>query len=446
MLDARRGRAPRASSGPGAASSSRRAATPASRSRCIGRMRGFEVRDRDAGRLDARARAADARCSAPTSSSRRPTTGSNGAVLLARELAEADPDALHAVPVRQPGEPARARARHGRGDPRVTAPRSTSSSPGSARAARSWAAPAACAATARRADRRRRAAARRGHRRPALARGRLHARDPRPLAARPQAARQQRRVGARPARAGARGGPLRGRLLRRRRCTPRCASRASSRARRTSSWCSPTAAGSTSRPASGTRPRTSSPSAWSRASGGDGSARALADEMIAHARSELPNESCGIFGGTLDGELRTFFPAKQRRREPLPLQRRCRRSAAHRARDRRGRRRRGGDLPLAHDVAGDARRAPTWSSRPGPRRPTSSSRWRATRPTSAPGASRRARRPRRSSSRSRRVVSTASPSRSDRYAPRASRRARTARARRRLALRTRQRRSAPASL
>jgi proteasome lid subunit RPN8/RPN11 len=38
--------------------------------------------------------------------------------------------------------------------------------------------------------------------------------------------------------------------------------------------------------------------------------RALADEMIAHARSELPNEACGIFGGTLDGELRTFFPAK----------------------------------------------------------------------------------------------------------------------------------------
>jgi [CysO sulfur-carrier protein]-S-L-cysteine hydrolase len=37
--------------------------------------------------------------------------------------------------------------------------------------------------------------------------------------------------------------------------------------------------------------------------------RALADEMIAHARSELPNESCGIFGGTLEGELRTFFPA-----------------------------------------------------------------------------------------------------------------------------------------
>jgi proteasome lid subunit RPN8/RPN11 len=38
--------------------------------------------------------------------------------------------------------------------------------------------------------------------------------------------------------------------------------------------------------------------------------RALADEMIAHARSELPNEACGIFGGTLEGELRTFYPAR----------------------------------------------------------------------------------------------------------------------------------------
>ena len=38
--------------------------------------------------------------------------------------------------------------------------------------------------------------------------------------------------------------------------------------------------------------------------------RALADEMIAHARSELPNESCGIFGGSLEGELHTFHPAR----------------------------------------------------------------------------------------------------------------------------------------
>lgn len=38
--------------------------------------------------------------------------------------------------------------------------------------------------------------------------------------------------------------------------------------------------------------------------------RALADEMVAHARSEVPNESCGIFGGSLEGELHTFFPAR----------------------------------------------------------------------------------------------------------------------------------------
>ena len=38
--------------------------------------------------------------------------------------------------------------------------------------------------------------------------------------------------------------------------------------------------------------------------------RALADEMIAHARSELPNEACGIFGGSLEGALRTFYPAR----------------------------------------------------------------------------------------------------------------------------------------
>jgi proteasome lid subunit RPN8/RPN11 len=38
--------------------------------------------------------------------------------------------------------------------------------------------------------------------------------------------------------------------------------------------------------------------------------RALAAEMIAHARSELPNEACGIFGGTLQGALRTFHPAR----------------------------------------------------------------------------------------------------------------------------------------
>jgi [CysO sulfur-carrier protein]-S-L-cysteine hydrolase len=38
--------------------------------------------------------------------------------------------------------------------------------------------------------------------------------------------------------------------------------------------------------------------------------RALADEMVAHARSELPNEACGIFGGTLEGDLHAFHPAR----------------------------------------------------------------------------------------------------------------------------------------
>ena len=38
--------------------------------------------------------------------------------------------------------------------------------------------------------------------------------------------------------------------------------------------------------------------------------RELADEMIAHARSELPNEACGIFGGTLEGALLSFYPAR----------------------------------------------------------------------------------------------------------------------------------------
>ena len=44
--------------------------------------------------------------------------GSNGAVTMARELSGERSDALHAVPVRQRGESPRARARHGRGDPR----------------------------------------------------------------------------------------------------------------------------------------------------------------------------------------------------------------------------------------------------------------------------------------------------------------------------------------
>ena len=64
----------------------------------------------------------------------------------------------------------------------------------------------------------------------------------------------------------------------------------------------------------------------------DGSPRALADEMIAHARSELPNEACGIFGGTLDGELRTFYPARNADASPYRYSVDADGPAAHRAR------------------------------------------------------------------------------------------------------------------
>ena len=212
--------------------------------------------DRDARRLDARARAADA----PVRRRRDLLAGrarlQRGRRARARAL-RGRPDAVHAVPVRQPGQPAGARARHRRGDPRgLPRGRRLRGRARHRRHADGLLAPAA-PRSARPAGGGRRAAPGRGHRRPALARGRLHARDPRPLAARPQAARQQRGLRARPARARARGRPLRRRLLGRRRCTPRCAPRATSTAPRTSSWCSPTAAGSTSPPASGTRPRPS---------------------------------------------------------------------------------------------------------------------------------------------------------------------------------------------
>ena len=101
-------------------------------------------------------------------------------------------------------------------------------------------------------------------------------------------------------------------------------------------------------------------------------ARAAAggDEMVAHARSELPNEACGIFGGTLEGELRTFHPARNADASPyrysVDADDLLRITLAIDDARRRGRR----DLPLAHAVARHARRAPTWSSRSGPRRPT----------------------------------------------------------------------------
>jgi proteasome lid subunit RPN8/RPN11 len=37
--------------------------------------------------------------------------------------------------------------------------------------------------------------------------------------------------------------------------------------------------------------------------------RALADQMVQHARSELPNEACGLLGGR-DDEATSFHPAR----------------------------------------------------------------------------------------------------------------------------------------
>ena len=49
--------------------------------------------------------------------------------------------------------------------------------------------------------------------------------------------------------------------------------------------------------------------------------RAVAEAMLAHARAELPNEACGILGGTLDGRgagvAETFHPARNAEASPL---------------------------------------------------------------------------------------------------------------------------------
>jgi proteasome lid subunit RPN8/RPN11 len=49
--------------------------------------------------------------------------------------------------------------------------------------------------------------------------------------------------------------------------------------------------------------------------------RAVADQMLAHARGELPNEACGILGGTLvggdAGSADTYHPARNAEASPL---------------------------------------------------------------------------------------------------------------------------------
>jgi len=44
--------------------------------------------------------------------------------------------------------------------------------------------------------------------------------------------------------------------------------------------------------------------------------RQLVDEMVAHAREDLPNECCGMIGGR-DGEARTIHRARNARASPF---------------------------------------------------------------------------------------------------------------------------------
>jgi len=45
-------------------------------------------------------------------------------------------------------------------------------------------------------------------------------------------------------------------------------------------------------------------------------AQALIDEIVAHAREDLPNECCGMVGGA-DGEARTVYRARNEFESPL---------------------------------------------------------------------------------------------------------------------------------
>jgi len=45
-------------------------------------------------------------------------------------------------------------------------------------------------------------------------------------------------------------------------------------------------------------------------------AKSLADEIVAHARKDLPNECCGMVGGS-DGEARTVYRAENAEASPL---------------------------------------------------------------------------------------------------------------------------------
>ena len=141
---------------------------------------------------------------------------------------------------------------------------------------------------------------------------------------------------------------------------------------RTSSACSPTAAGSTSRPVSGAATRTSSRGHGGTGSGGSRRAlrlsRAMADEIVAHARAGLPDEACGIVSG-VEATATRFHPAVTAMRARTATRSRRRTCC--------------GSSPTIDDADDEvlasttrtrgrrrSRRGPTWSSRSGPTRPT----------------------------------------------------------------------------
>ena len=233
--------------------------------------------------------------------------GSNGAVAMALEMAEARRLLLHALPVREPGEPRRPLPRHGGGDPRGAGRRRGLRGRPRNRRHPDGQRPPAQGGEPGHADRRRRAAAGRARAGAPLARGRLHPADHRPRAARPEDLRVEPRRGALDQAPARRGGPVRGRLERRGR-VDRGARGETSWTRATWSSSRPTTAGSTSAPASTpSRSRSSRSSSTRRpsgsvrrSSGSAGCARRGARSVDRQARSELLSAAGSGAGSSSD--------------------------------------------------------------------------------------------------------------------------------------------------
>ncbi len=170
---------------------------------------------------------------------------------------------LHALPVRQPGQPRRPLPRHGLRDPRGARRRARLRRRARHGRHADGQRPPPQGGERRDAGRRRRAAPGRARPGPALAGGRLHPADHRPGAARPQDLRVQPRRGRVDEEAARAGGPL-PRGVERRDRGDRRARRPASWTRATSSSSRPTTAGSTSaRASTRRRSRSSRPRALS---------------------------------------------------------------------------------------------------------------------------------------------------------------------------------------